>query len=85
MFITFILQAAVELAPHDLCLRYPRMQVSYITGGKYCRNCEYYFFTERLFCEYCGMRLRASPANREFKEKFRARKKLNAVAGLGGD
>ena len=69
----------------NLCLRYPRMQVSYITGGKYCRSCEYYFFTERLFCEYCGMRLRASPANREFKEKFRARKKLNAVAGLGGD
>ena len=69
----------------NLCLRYPRMQVSYITGGKYCRSCEYYFFTERLFCDCCGMRLGASPANREFKEKFRARKKLNAVAGLGGD
>jgi hypothetical protein len=28
-----------------------------------------------LFCECCGMRLRASPANREFKEKVRAKKK----------
>jgi hypothetical protein len=52
------------------------MQVGYIAGGKYCRRCEYYFFTERLFCECCGMRLRASPANREFKERVRAKKKL---------
>ena len=50
------------------------MQVGYLAGGKYRRRCEYYFFTERLFCECCGMRLRASPANREFKEKVRARK-----------
>jgi hypothetical protein len=35
---------------------------------------------ERLFCECCGMRLRASPANREFKEKVRAKKKLIAVS-----
>jgi hypothetical protein len=33
------------------------------------------FFTDRLFCECCGMRLRASPSNREFKEKVRAKKK----------
>ncbi len=39
-----------------------------------CRRCEYYFFTERLFCECCGMRLRSSPTNREFKEKVRAKK-----------
>jgi hypothetical protein len=30
--------------------------------------------TERLFCECCGMRLRASPANQEYKEKVRAKK-----------
>jgi hypothetical protein len=53
------------------------MQVGYRAGGKYCRRCEYYFFTERLFCECCGMRLRASPANREFKEKVRAKKKTD--------
>src|ERR687892_1503025 len=57
----------------NICQRFPRMQVSYITGGKYCRRCEYYFFTERLFCEYCGMRLRASPANREYKERSELR------------
>jgi hypothetical protein len=51
------------------------MQVSYITGGKYCRRCEYYFITQKLFCECCGMRLRSSPANREYKEKFRAKRK----------
>jgi hypothetical protein len=48
----------------NICLRYPRMQVDYRAGGKYCRRCEYYFFTERLFCECCGMRLRSSPTNR---------------------
>jgi hypothetical protein len=55
------------------------MQVSYINGGKYCRTCEYYFYTERLFCECCGMRLRANPARGEGKEKVRAKKKLSAV------
>jgi hypothetical protein len=32
-----------------------------------------------LFCECCGMRLRASPANREYKEKVRAKKRLVTV------
>jgi hypothetical protein len=51
------------------------MQVSYIAGGKYCRRCEYYFFTQRLFCECCGMRLRANPhRGRVYKEKVRAKK-----------
>jgi hypothetical protein len=40
---------------------------------------EYYFFMERLFCECCGMQLRASPANREYKKKVRAKKKLITV------
>jgi hypothetical protein len=61
----------------NICLRYPRKQVNYIAGGKYCRRCEYNFFTKKLFCECCGMRLRASPSNREFKEKVRAKKKGN--------
>ena len=47
----------------------------YSVGKKYCR-CECYFVTERLFCECCGMQLRASPANREYKEKVRAKRKL---------
>jgi hypothetical protein len=35
-----------------------------------------------LFCECCGMRLRASPTNRESKEKVRAKKKLIGVESL---
>ena len=31
---------------------------------------EYYLFTERLFCECCGMRLRPSPSNREYTMIF---------------
>jgi hypothetical protein len=46
-----------------------------MSGGKYCRRCEYYFFTDR-FCECCGMQLRASPPARVYKEKVRAKKKL---------
>jgi hypothetical protein len=46
-----------------------------MAGGKYCRRSEYYFFTERLFCECCGMRLRASPhCGRVYREKVRAKK-----------
>ena len=67
------------LVCRNICLRYPRIQVGYLAGGKFCRRCEYYFFTERLFCECCGMRLRASPTNREFKEKVRAKKRLVTV------
>jgi hypothetical protein len=66
--------ARSPLVCRNICLRYPRIQVGYLAGGKYCRRCEYYFFTERLFCECCGMRLRASPTIREFKEKVRAKK-----------
>jgi hypothetical protein len=38
-----------------------------------------HFFATELFCEHCGMRLRASPARREYKEKVRAKKKLMSV------
>ena len=61
------------------CDCHTRIQVNYISGGKYCRRCEYYFFTERLFCECYGMRLRASPANKVYKEKVRSKRKLIAV------
>jgi hypothetical protein len=37
------------------------------------------YLTSELFCECCGMRLRASPANREYKEKVRAIKKNQLV------
>jgi hypothetical protein len=32
------------------------------------------FFTERMFCECCGMQLRSSPAGRVYREEFRAKK-----------
>ena len=46
---------------------------------KYCRRCECYFITKKIFCQCCGMQLRATPAEREFKEKMRAKKKPIAV------
>jgi hypothetical protein len=49
-------------------------QSHYSVGKKYCRRCECYFITERMFCECCGMQLRASPAGRVYKEKVRAKK-----------
>ncbi len=64
----------------NICLRsYSKMVVGqshYSVGKKYCRRCECYFITERMFCECCGMRLRGSPAAREYKEKVRAKRKL---------
>jgi hypothetical protein len=45
-----------------------------MAGKKYCRRCECYFVTLKVFCECCGMQLRASPAGRVYKEEFRAKK-----------
>jgi len=30
-----------------------------------------------MFCEYCGMQLRASPAARAYREKVRAKRREN--------
>jgi hypothetical protein len=43
----------------------------YSVGKRYCRRCECYFITKRLFCECCGMQLRVTPSEREYKEKMR--------------
>jgi hypothetical protein len=49
-------------------------------GKKYCRRCECYFITERMFCECCGMQLRASPhCGRVYREKVRANKKYELI------
>jgi hypothetical protein len=68
----------------NICLRlYTITQASgshYTAGGKYCSTCECYIFTQQLFCECCGMRLRANPhCGRVYKEKVRAKKKPIAV------
>jgi hypothetical protein len=50
-------------------------QSHYSVGKKYCRRCECYFITERMFCECCGMQLRANPhCGQVYKEKVRAKK-----------
>ena len=52
----------------------------YIAGGKYCSTCECYIFTQQLFCECCGMRLRTNQhRGRVYKEKLWAKKKPIAV------
>ena len=33
-----------------------------------------YFITKNIFCQCCGMQLRGTPAERECKEKLRAKK-----------
>jgi hypothetical protein len=40
-------------------------------GKRYCRKCESYFMTMRLFWECCSMQLRVTPSEREYKEKMR--------------
>jgi hypothetical protein len=42
----------------------------YSVGKKYCRRCECYFITNKVFCQCCGMQLRATPTERELKEKL---------------
>jgi hypothetical protein len=34
-----------------------------------------YFITKSISCQCCGMQLRATPTERELKEKIRAKKK----------
>jgi hypothetical protein len=58
----------------NICLRYANTKVSYLAGEKYCRRCEYFFVTPKMLFECCGIRLRASPDRREYKEKVRANK-----------
>src|SRR5215207_8582035 len=43
----------------------------YSVGKKYCRRCECYFITEKVFCECCGMQLRTTPMESYLKQKMR--------------
>jgi len=45
-------------------------QSQYSVGKKYCRRYECYFITPKAFSECCGMQLRNSPSEREYKEKM---------------
>jgi hypothetical protein len=50
-------------------------QSHYLAGKKYCRIYECYFITNNIFCQCCGMQLRATPTERELKEKLNRKKK----------
>jgi hypothetical protein len=73
-----------------MCLReYSKIVVGqshYSVGKKYCRRCECYFVAPEVFCECCGMQLRAKPhCGRIYKEKIRATKKNELMEKvLGG-
>jgi hypothetical protein len=36
-----------------------------------------YFIIKKIFCQCCGMQLRTTPAEREYKEKVNRRRKMN--------
>jgi hypothetical protein len=59
----------------------------YSVGKRYCRRCEYYFVTDKKFCQCCGMQLRLTPSEGEYKEKMRENlifiKKKKAVLHKG--
>ena len=42
-------------------------------------NITNHFITKKIFCECCGMQLRGSPAEREYKEKLNKKRKLGIV------
>jgi hypothetical protein len=86
IFIPYI-RTTVELALPWFVATYVRdihqdagKRITLYGSGKYCSRCEYFFVTQNLFCECCGMRLRASPAAGAYKEKAQAKKRLIAVA-----
>jgi hypothetical protein len=54
----------------------------YSVGKKYCRRCECYFITKNIFCQCCGMQLRSSPTEKEYKEKLNMKRKRKRKLGF---
>jgi uncharacterized Zn finger protein (UPF0148 family) len=50
-------------------------QSHYLVGKKYCRRCERYLVTNKVFCPCCGMQLRTTPNEGSYKEKLREEKR----------
>src|SRR5918995_3995371 len=77
----------VPMVCRNICERiYSKIVVGeshYFIGKKYCRRCECYFITNKVFCECCGMQLRATPTERELKEKLNRKKEKKRKLGLG--
>src|SRR5919206_5387589 len=69
----------VPMVCRNICERiYSKIVVGeshYLVGKKYCRRCECYFITTKIFCQCCGMQLRTTPAEREYKEKVNRKRK----------
>jgi hypothetical protein len=50
-------------------------QSHYLAGRKYCRRCECYLITNKVFCPCCGMQLRTTPNEGSYKQKLREEKR----------
>ena len=46
----------------------------YSVGKKFCRRYECYFITKKIFCQCCGMQLRATPTEKKLKERQNMKK-----------
>jgi hypothetical protein len=42
----------------------------YSVEKRYCRRCECFFVTDKKFCQSCGMQLRLTPSEGEYKEEM---------------
>ena len=42
----------------------------YSVEKRYCRRCECFFVTDKKFCQSCGMQLRLTPSEGEYKEEI---------------
>ena len=49
-------------------------QSHYLAGKKFCRRCECYLITNKVFCPCCGMQLRTTPNEGSYKQKLREEK-----------
>jgi hypothetical protein len=64
----------------DICSRHkapkPVGSGRYSTGQKRCQVCEIFLKWDGLWCPCCGYRLRTRPRNLKYKDKLRAKKKI---------
>ena len=54
-------------------------QPHYSVGKKHCRRCECYFITDKRFCTCCGMQLRTTPVEAQYKVKMRQIEKSRRI------
>ena len=64
----------IKLACKGICHRYkapkPYGKGRYAIGQKRCQICDLFIWVEdKVFCPCCGVKLRAAPRNKKWKEK----------------